>query len=100
MIFLKKFYFRTIAKFTTCKLSVETLEDDALLYSHNPDYGVYAHNASPGTSASPNAMFDFATESTYQITVRCTDSNGEYREDRLEVDVIPGDRLEFTHSSG
>ncbi|XP_078334125.1 protocadherin Fat 4-like [Crassostrea virginica] len=62
-------------------------------------YGVYAHNASPGTSASPNAMFDFATESTYQITVRCTDSNGEYREDRLEVDVIPGDRLEFTHSS-
>ncbi|XP_061186596.1 cadherin-23-like [Saccostrea echinata] len=44
-------------------------------------------------------MFDFATQSTYQITIRCTDSNGEYREDKLEVDIIPGDRLEFTHSS-
>lgn len=45
-------------------------------------------------------MFDFAAQSTYQINIRCTDSNGEFREDKLEVDVIPGDRLEFTHSSG
>nr|XP_019928267.2 protocadherin Fat 3 [Crassostrea gigas] len=44
-------------------------------------------------------MFDFAAQSTYQINIRCTDSNGEFREDKLEVDVIPGDRLEFTHSS-
>ncbi|XP_052673753.1 protocadherin gamma-C4-like [Crassostrea angulata] len=62
-------------------------------------YGVYAHNGSPGTSAAPNVMFDFAAQSTYQINIRCTDSNGEFREDKLEVDVIPGDRLEFTHSS-
>ncbi|XP_048729924.2 protocadherin-like protein [Ostrea edulis] len=44
-------------------------------------------------------MFDFATQSSYQITIRCTDSNGEFREDKLEVDIISGDRLEFTHSS-
>lgn len=73
---------------------------DSISINNFIGYGIYAHNASPGTAASPNAMFDFATQSSYQITIRCTDSNGEFREDKLEVDIISGDRLEFTHSSG
>ncbi|KAJ8322391.1 hypothetical protein KUTeg_000862 [Tegillarca granosa] len=34
---------------------------------------------------------------TYQVTIRCRDSNGEYSDDTVELDIIANERLEFTN---
>lgn len=45
-------------------------------------------------------MFDFVVQFIYQINIWCMDFNGEFWEDKLEVDVILGDRLEFIYFLG
>ena len=64
------------------------------------DYVVWMENSNPGTDINPNVMFNYNIETTFDVLIKCNDSQNHASIERLEVDIIDNDRVVFTNLPG
>ena len=57
-------------------------------------------NSNPGTDINPNVMFNYNLETTFDVIIKCNDSQNHASTERLEVDIIDNDRVVFTNLPG